>query len=152
MLFDSIGMCFERIRMHSGSILMYFNRMQKCCKSYCILQAYMFIQKASECFLKSYECNLKVYEYFWRAYECIWNVCNYRYISSFNVIRTHKAAMTFHNKSILRRRTNKARKEREKSSQGAQLRPVSKTRKARMRARHEGSKARKARRCVRHVN
>ena len=56
----------------------------------------MFILKASECFLKIYERNLRAYEHFLRAYECICNVCDYRYISSLNLIRTHKAAMVFH--------------------------------------------------------
>ena len=97
MLFDSIGMCFERIQMHSGSM----QCISIVCKSvlkvyHCILQAYMFILKACECFLKAYECNLRAYEYILRAYKCIWNVCDYRYVSSFNVIRTHKAAMAFH--------------------------------------------------------
>ena len=92
MLFDSIGMCFERMRMHSESI-MYFNRMQK---NHCILQAYMFILKARECCLKAYECNLRAYGYILRTQEFIWNACDYRYISFFNVIRTDKAAMASH--------------------------------------------------------
>ena len=60
----------------------------------------MFILKASERFLKAYECNLRAYEYILRAYECIWNVCDYRYISSFNVIRTRKVAVAFHKKTL----------------------------------------------------
>ena len=33
MFFDSIGMCFESMRMLSGRILMYFNCMQTCSES-----------------------------------------------------------------------------------------------------------------------
>ena len=33
MFFDRIGMCFESMGMLSGSILIYFNRMQTCSES-----------------------------------------------------------------------------------------------------------------------
>ena len=49
--------------------------------------------KACKCFLKPFECNLKACEHIWRTYECIWNVYDYRYISSYNVKRKHKAAI-----------------------------------------------------------
>lgn len=94
MLFDSIGMCFEKIRIHSGSI-MYFNRMQTCSESIPLhfVSIHVYLKA---CFLKAFECILKANEHILRAYECVWNVCDYRYISSFDVIRAHKAAMAFH--------------------------------------------------------
>ena len=71
--------------------------MQTCSESInCIFQAYVPTLEACECFLKLCECNLKAYKYIWRTYQCIWNVNDYRYISSYNVKGTLKAAMAFH--------------------------------------------------------
>ena len=83
MLFDSIEMCFEKIRIHSGSI-MYFNRMQTCSESIPLhfVSIHVYLKA---CFLKAFECILKANEHILRAYECVWNVCDYRYISSFDV-------------------------------------------------------------------
>lgn len=44
---------------------------------HCILQAYLSILKACECF--------KAYEYILGTYVCIWNVDDHRYIASYNV-------------------------------------------------------------------
>ena len=56
MFIDSIGMCFESIQRHSGSMLMYINCMQACSESiYCILQAYVFVLKVCECVQMQFE-------------------------------------------------------------------------------------------------
>ena len=94
-------MCFERIRMHTGSMLMYLNRMQTRSENMPLHFASLHVYFESlRMLLKAYECNLKAYEYILRPYEWILNVYNYRYISSFDVIRTHNAVMAFHTRLL----------------------------------------------------
>ena len=67
--------------MHSESTLMYFDSMQMCSEG-------IPLHFAS---IRAYFESMRI-----RIYECIWNVYDYRYISSYNVKRTQKAAMAFH--------------------------------------------------------
>ena len=91
MFFNSIGMCFENIQMHSESILMYFDRMQMYSEITPLHFANIHV-----CFVSMQMLFKTIRMQFEEIYECIWNVCDYRNISSYHVKEKHKSVVAFH--------------------------------------------------------
>ena len=59
----------------------------------CSIKVYHFILQANVSALKICECNLKANRHILRTCEYIWKVYDHRYMSSYNMKRTYKAAM-----------------------------------------------------------